>query len=78
MTVCLVYITAESRDQAVEIGQALVDERSCRLRQRLRPDHLDLPVGGAVQEGEEYVLIAKTRDSLVDRLAKTGRGTAQL
>ena len=69
MAVRFVYITAESRDQAIAIGRALVDERLAACANVSGPITAIFRWEGEVQEGEEHVLIAKTRDSLVDRLA---------
>jgi len=68
MAVCLVYVTAESREQATRIGRALVGEGLAACANVSGPITAIFRWEGAVQEGEEYVLIAKTRDSLVDRL----------
>ena len=68
MAVCFVYITAESRDQAIAIGRTLVDERLAACANVSGPITSIFRWDEAVQEGEEHVLIAKTRDSLVDRL----------
>ncbi len=68
MSVSLVYITAESRQQAIDIGRALVGEGLAACANVSGPITAVFRWEGAVQEGEEYVLIAKTRASLVDRL----------
>ena len=69
MAVCFVYVTAESRDQAIAIGRALVDEGLAACANVSGPITAIFRWEGAVQEGEEHVLIAKTRADLVDRLA---------
>jgi len=68
MAVCLVYVTTESREQAIAIGRVLVGERLAACANVSGPITSIFRWEGAVQEGEEHVLIAKTRDSLVDRL----------
>jgi len=68
MAVSLVYVTTESRDQAIEIGRALVGERLAACANVSGPITAIFRWDGAVQEGEEHVLIAKTRSDLVDRL----------
>ncbi len=68
MTVCLVYVTAESRDQAIGIGRALVGERLAACANVSGPITAIFRWEEAVQQGEEHVLILKTRSSLVDRL----------
>jgi len=68
MAVSLVYVTTESRDQAIEIGRALVGERLAACANVSGPITSIFRWDGAVQEGDEHVLIAKTRSDLVDRL----------
>ena len=52
MSTSLCYITVGSRDEALAIGRALVEDRW----------------RGAIEQDDEVVLIAKTRTDLVDRL----------
>ena len=66
---CLVYITAGSADEALELGHLLVAERlaACanvagEIRSIFRWD-------GTVRDVGEVALIAKTRASLVDRIS---------
>jgi len=68
MAVSLVYVTTESRDKAIEIGRALVGERLAACANVSGPITSIFRWDGAVQEGDEHVLIAKTRSDLVDRL----------
>lgn len=64
----LIYITAENTDEARAIGRALVDARLAACANVLGPMTSIYRWEGAVQEGEEAVLIAKTTAALVDAL----------
>jgi len=64
----LIYITAESTDEARAIGRALVEARLAACANVLGPMTSIYRWEGVVQEGEEAVLIAKTTASLVDAL----------
>ena len=64
----LIYITAENTDEARAIGRALVDARLAACANVLGPMTSIYRWEGAVQEGEEAVLIAKTTAALVEAL----------
>ena len=63
-----VYITTESRDEALAIGKALVEERLAACANVLGGMRSIYWWEGKVQEEGEAVLIVKTRAELVDRL----------
>ncbi len=63
------YITAGSRDEALRIGRALVEERLAACANILDGMTSIYRWQGAVEEATETVLIAKTRAELFDRLA---------
>ena len=68
MTACLVYMTAETPDQAREIGRALVADRLAACVNVIEGMTSLYWWEGEVEEGAETVLIAKTRGELVERL----------
>ena len=64
----LVYITSASREEALRVGRALVQQRLAACA-NVRGDVTSVYWWeGELQEESEAVLIAKTRASLVDRL----------
>ena len=63
------YITAGSRDEALRIGRALVEERLAACANILDGMTSIYRWQGAIEEATETVLIAKTRAELFDRLA---------
>ena len=64
----LVYITAGSREEALRVGRALVEERLAACA-NVRGDVTSVYWWeGKLQEDSEAVLIAKTRAELVERL----------
>ena len=68
MAYCLVYMTAETVEEARALGRALVEARLAACANVI-PGMI--PIfwwEGAVQEGSEAVLIAKTRRDLLDDL----------
>ena len=68
MTPHFVYITCASLDEAKRIGHALVEARLCACVNVL-PGMTSLYWWqGKIEEGQETVLIAKTRDTLLDAL----------
>ena len=68
MTFSSVYITAGSRDEALAIGKALVEERLAACANILGGMTSIYWWEGALREDAEAVLIVKTRAELVDRL----------
>lgn len=68
MTPLFVYITCASLDEAKRIGRALVEARLCACVNIL-PGMTSLYWWqGKIEEGQETVLIAKTREALLDAL----------
>jgi periplasmic divalent cation tolerance protein len=68
MTACLCYMTAGSRDEALRIARALVEERlaaCCNLIEGMTSIYR---WQDEIQEDAEVVVIAKTRAELVERL----------
>ena len=68
MAAAMVYMTAGSRDEALAIGRALVEERLAACVNLL--DHMTSLYWwqGRIEQGEEVVLIAKTKQELVPQL----------
>lgn len=64
----LIYITTDGAEEARLIGRALVEARLAACANVLGPMTSIYRWEGAVQEGQEAVLIAKTTASLVDAL----------
>jgi periplasmic divalent cation tolerance protein len=65
MPTSLIYVTAADFDEACQIGATLVDERLVACANILPGMRSIYWWGGAVQEADEVVLTAKTRDDLV-------------
>lgn len=65
MPCAVVYVTTESRDEALALGRALVHERLVACANVLDRMTSLFRWKGAVQQAEEAVLLLKTRDSLV-------------
>ncbi len=63
-----VYMTMASADQARKIGRALVEERLAACVNILAPMQSIYRWEGKIIEDNEAVLIAKSRDVLVERL----------
>ena len=70
MTYCLVYMTAGTADEARRIGAALVEERLCACANVIDGMTSIYRWEGRVQNDTEAVLIAKTREALVDALTE--------
>lgn len=68
MANCWVYMTASSVDEAKRIGRALVEERLAACTNILPGMTSFYWWQGKIDEGQETVLIAKTREELVERL----------
>lgn len=64
----LIYITTDGPDEARAIGRALVEDRLAACANVLGPMTSIYRWDGAVQEGNESVLIAKTTAALVEAL----------
>lgn len=62
------YITASSKDEALAIGRVLVEERLAACVNVFDGMTSLYWWQGNLEEGHEAVLIAKTRDELVERL----------
>lgn len=67
MTCSLIYITARDVDEAKVLGRALVEARLAACANVLPGIVPIYRWEGEVHEGEEAVLIAKTRTELVER-----------
>ena len=68
MECCFCYVTAGSRDEAMAIGRALVEERLAACANLIEGMTSVYRWRDTIQEDREVVLIAKTRRELVDRL----------
>jgi periplasmic divalent cation tolerance protein len=68
MAACLCYITAGSKDEALRIGRAVVEERLAACANVLDGMTSVYWWKGALEQADEAVLIVKTRAELVDRL----------
>lgn len=68
MALQFVYITTGSREEARRIGRALVEERLAACVNILDGMNSFYWWEGAVQDDQETVLVAKTRDRLLERL----------
>jgi periplasmic divalent cation tolerance protein len=68
MSASVVYVTAADREQALDIGRRLVEERLAACANVLEPMTAVYWWEGRVQQAHEAVLIAKTRTELVDRV----------
>lgn len=62
----MIYVTAAQSEQAMALGRALVEARLVACANVLGGVNSVYWWDGAVQEGQEAVLIAKTRSDLVD------------
>lgn len=68
MSAVLVYITAESAEQAERIGRTLVEERLAACVNILPGMRSIYHWQGAIETASETVLLAKTRQSLAEAL----------
>lgn len=68
MSSCIVYMTAETLEQAREIGRGLVEARLAACVNIIDGMTSMYWWQGKVEEGTETVMIAKTQTNLVDRL----------
>jgi periplasmic divalent cation tolerance protein len=71
MSITLIYVTAPSREEALRIGRAVVEERLAACANVVGGVTSLYWWSGAVQEDAEAILVLKTQASLVDAL--TGR-----
>ncbi|MGE0747982.1 MAG: divalent-cation tolerance protein CutA [Rhodospirillales bacterium] len=67
MSACVLYMTASSMEEASRIGRALVEARLVACVNLIDGMRSIYWWQGAVEEGAEVVVIAKTRRDLVDR-----------
>ncbi len=70
MTYCLVYMTASTTEEAERIGAALVEERLAACANVIGGMRSIYRWEGKVQNDQEAVLIAKTREDLLDALTE--------
>ena len=73
MSACFCYITAGSREEALAIGRALVEERLAACANILDGMTSIYHWRGAIEEAKEAVLIVKTRAALVEPLTERVR-----
>lgn len=66
MTATWLYVTASSKDEALSIGRLLVEERLAACANVIPGTTAIYWWEGKVQEGEEAILVLKTRNDLVD------------
>ena len=66
-SLCMIYVTAPTREEATTIGRALVSEKLAACVNVLGEARSIYRWRGAVEEANEIVLVAKTRQALVDR-----------
>lgn len=66
----LIYVTAETAEEARRIARVLVEERLAACANVLGPVTSYYWWQDALQEDSEAVLVAKTREDLVERLVE--------
>ncbi|MBF0289849.1 MAG: divalent-cation tolerance protein CutA [SAR324 cluster bacterium] len=66
----LIYITTENKTEAVEIGKQLVEKRLAACVNIIEHMTSFYWWAGKVEEGQETVLIAKTKASLIKELTE--------
>ncbi len=66
-THCMVYVTASSKDEALQIGRTLVEERLAACANILDGMHSIYRWQGKVEEAGETVLLLKTRKQLAEK-----------
>lgn len=64
----LIYITTETPEEAREIAAALIGERLAACANIIDGMTSIYHWQGRIEEGTETILVAKTRDTLVERL----------
>lgn len=73
MSSLFVYVTAASTDEAAKIGRTLVEERLCACANVLAPVRSIYWWKGAVEEGNEAVLVMKTTEARLSQLTERVR-----
>ena len=73
MSVCFVYVTAADSAEARKIGRALVEQKLAACANVLHGMTAIYRWEGEVRDGQEAVLIAKTREDLVPALTEKVR-----
>lgn len=73
MSSCLVYMTAGSAEEARAIGRALVEARLAACVNIVDGMTSLYWWEGEIEEGSEAIVIAKTREALVDALTEKVR-----
>ena len=68
---CLVYMTAGSLEEAKNIGQILVEKNLAACVNLLENMTSIYKWGDKLEEGQEVVIIVKTRKTLMPKLIKT-------
>ena len=68
MNASFVYVTAANKNEALQIGRVLVEERLAACVNVLDNMTSLYHWEGELQRGSEAILIAKTREDLVERL----------
>jgi periplasmic divalent cation tolerance protein len=70
MSVVLVYMTAENKEEAERIGGMLVEKRLAACANIIDNMQSVFWWDGRLDQGNETVLIAKTKQSLVEKLTQ--------
>jgi periplasmic divalent cation tolerance protein len=73
MNAMMIYVTTKDAKEAENIGNALVEERLVACVNILSPARSIYRWKGAIERESEAVLIAKTRDTLVDKVVERVR-----
>ncbi|MEW6265594.1 MAG: divalent-cation tolerance protein CutA [Thermodesulfobacteriota bacterium] len=71
MSVVMVYITASSPEEAEKVGRLLVEKRLAACVNIIAGMRSIYWWEGKLDQAEETVLIAKTKESLVDELVRS-------
>lgn len=70
MSICVVYITASSLEEAEIIGRNLVSRKLAACVNIINNMKSIYHWEGKIETGDEVILIAKTKDALVDELSE--------
>jgi len=70
MSLKLIYVTCETRDEAVMIANTVVEDRLAACANILGDITSIYWWEGSIQEGREIAVILKTRSDLVDKLTE--------